>query len=54
MFLTVSERLFALQVPKIVPGKIRAQYETQDELARISESLARGEMTFKKSEGIDR
>lgn len=54
LFLTISERLFALQVPKIVPGKIRAQYETQDELARISESLARGELTFKKPEGIDK
>ena len=54
LLLTISDRLFALQVPKIVPGKIRAQYETQDELARIKESLARGELTFKQAEGIDR
>jgi len=27
LLLTQNERLFALQVPKVVPSKIRAQYE---------------------------
>ena len=32
LLLTVNERLFALQVPKVVPGKIVTQYEEQDQL----------------------
>ena len=27
LLLTVNDRLFALQVPKVVPGKVTAQYE---------------------------
>lgn len=30
LLLTVSERLFALQVPKVIPEKIMAQYEEHD------------------------
>ena len=35
MLLTVNERLFALQIPKVIPGKIRAQYEEQEEIAEM-------------------
>jgi hypothetical protein len=31
LLLTVQERLFALQIPKVVPSKIKAQYEVQAE-----------------------
>ena len=54
LLLTQNERLFALQVPKVVPGRIRAQYEEQEEIAAMKASLQRGEITFKKAEGIDR
>lgn len=54
LLLTVNDRLFALQIPKVVPGKIRAQFEEQEELGEISASLKRGEITFKKPEGVDR
>ena len=30
LLLTVSERLFALQVPKVIPEKIMAQYEEHE------------------------
>jgi len=30
ILLTVTERLFALQIPKVIPEKISAQYEQQD------------------------
>ena len=35
MLLTVNERLFALQIPKVIPGKIKAQYEEQEEIAEM-------------------
>lgn len=54
LLLTQNERLFALQVPKVVPGKIRAQYEEQEEIAHMKASLQRGEVTFKRAEGIER
>lgn len=54
LLLSVSERLFALQVPKVIPSKIRAQYEEQEELIRMKESLSKGEFTYKPPEGIDR
>jgi hypothetical protein len=41
-------------VPKVIPGKIRAQYEEQEQIAAMHESLQRGEITFKRPEGIDR
>jgi hypothetical protein len=43
-----------LQVPKVVPGRIRAQFEEQEEIAEMKASLQRGEITFKKTEGIDK
>lgn len=54
LLLTVNDRLFALQVPKVIPSKIRAQFEEQEQIAAMHESLQRGEITFKKPEGIDR
>lgn len=54
MLLTCNERLFALQVPKAIPGRIQAQYEEQESIAAVQESLRRGEITFAKPEGIDR
>ena len=54
MLLTVNERLFALQIPKVIPGKIKAQYEEQEAIAEMKQSLARGEVTFKAAEGVDR
>jgi len=41
-------------VPKVVPGKIKSQYEEQEDLRNMQESLKRGEITFKKPEGVDR
>ena len=41
-------------MPKVVPGKIRAQYEEQEEIATMKASLQRGEVTFKRAEGIER
>jgi hypothetical protein len=37
-----------------VPGRIRAQYEEQEEIANMKASLQRGEITFKKAEGIEK
>jgi len=54
LLLTVNERLFALQIPKVIPGKIVAQYEEQEHFKAMTESLMRGEETFKPSEGIDK
>ena len=54
LLLTVNDRLFALQVPKVIPDKIKSQYEEQEELAMMQTSLKRGEITFKKPEGVDR
>lgn len=54
LLLTVSERLFALQVPKVIPNRVKAQYEEQEHLARMKASLSIGEITFKAPEGIDR
>ena len=54
LLLTVSERLFALQVPKVIPEKIKAQYEVQDEIKELHASLRRGELTYKKKEGLER
>lgn len=53
LLLTVNDRLFSLQVPKVIPGKIKAQYEDQEDIAVMQKSLANGELTFKKSQGID-
>ena len=39
LLLTQNERLFALQVPKVVPSKIRAQYEEQEEIVHMQASL---------------
>lgn len=41
-------------MPKVIPGKIRAQFEEQEEIAEMKASLQRGEITFKKAEGIER
>lgn len=41
-------------MPKVIPSKIRAQYEEQEKIAAMHESLQRGEITFKRPEGIDR
>jgi hypothetical protein len=49
LLLTVNDRLFSLQVPKVIPGKIKAQYEDQEDIAVMQKSLANGELTFKKS-----
>ena len=54
LMLTVNQRLFALQNPKIIPGRIVTQYEEQDNLKKMRESLMRGETTYKKKEGIER
>lgn len=54
LLLTVNERLFALQIPKVIPDKIVAQYEEQEEIARMAESLKRGEQTFRAPEGIQK
>lgn len=54
LLLTVNDRLFALQVPKVIPTKIKAQYEEQQEIAEMKESLLRGEITFAQPEGIDK
>lgn len=54
LLLTVSERLFALQVPKVIPEKITAQYEEQEQLKALQDSIRRGELTFKKKEGLER
>ena len=54
ILLTCNERLFALQVPKAIPGKIQAQYEEQEAIVAVQQSLQRGEITFAKAEGIDR
>ena len=54
MLLTVNDRLFALQVPKVIPTKIKAQYEEQEEIARMKDSLLKGEITFAQPEGIER
>lgn len=35
LLLTVNERIFAMQVPKVVPGKIVTQYEEQEALATL-------------------
>lgn len=52
LLLTVNDRLFALQVPKVVPGKIVAQYEEQEAIRNQKTSLS--EMLKTKKEGIDR
>jgi hypothetical protein len=54
LLLTCNERLFALQVPKAIPTRITAQYEAEEQLVRMKESLARGEITFAKREGMAR
>jgi hypothetical protein len=54
LLLSCNERLFALQVPKAIPSKITAQYEEEEQLVRMKESLARGEITFAQREGMDR
>ena len=54
MLLTCNDRLFALQVPKAIPGRITAQFEEQERIAAVNESLRKGEITFAKAEGIDR
>ena len=41
-------------MPKAIPSKITAQYEEEEQLIRMKESLARGEITFAKREGMDR
>ena len=33
LLLTVNDRIFALQVPKVVPNKIMTQYEEQEQLS---------------------
>ena len=35
LLLTVNDRIFALQVPKVVPGKIVTQYEEQEAMATL-------------------
>lgn len=35
LLLTVNDRIFALQVPKVVPGKIVTQYEEQEALSSL-------------------
>ena len=54
LLLTVNDRLFALQVPKVIPTKIKAQYEEQEEIAEMKQSLLRGEIDFARPEGIDK
>ena len=54
LLLTVSDRLFALQVPKVIPDRIMAQYEEHDQYKLLQESIARGEVSFKKKEGLER
>ena len=39
MLLTVQERLFALQIPKVAPSKIKSQYEVQAEQDAYVQSL---------------
>jgi len=41
-------------MPKVIPDKITSQYEQEEHLLFMKESLKRGEITFKKPEGIDR
>lgn len=54
LLLTVSERLFALQVPKVIPDKIQAQYEEHDMFKQLQDSIQRGEVVLKKKEGLER
>lgn len=39
MLLTVQPKIFALPVPKLVPTKIKAQFEIEDEFRRSSKLL---------------
>lgn len=48
MLLTVNDRLFSLQVPKVIPGKIKSQYEEQEEIALMKESIKKGDLSFQK------
>ena len=41
-------------MPKAIPSKVKAQYEEQEDIMEMKRSLARGEITFAKPEGIDR
>lgn len=41
-------------MPKVIPGKIKSQYEEQEEIAQMKESLKKGELSFQKQEGIDK
>lgn len=52
LLLTVNERLFALQIPKVVPGKIQAQFEQQESIQKMKESIMKG--TYRPAEGIDK
>ena len=54
LLLTVNDRLFSLQVPKIIPSKIKAQYEVQDDLTMIKDSIRMGELSFQRAEGIEK
>ena len=57
MLQTISDRLFAMPVPKVVPTKILAQFEQEDDtMKKISAgtfSFSSKDVTF-KPEGIDR
>jgi hypothetical protein len=55
MFQTVSERIFAMPVPKVVPTKILAQYEQEeDTMKKIKEGTYALTNTAGKPEGMDR
>lgn len=53
MLMTVSERIFAMPVPKVVPTKILAQFEQEEQTMK---QIAEGTFSFSplKPEGIDR
>ena len=55
MLQTVSDRLFAMPVPKIVPTKIKAQYEQEEETMKmISEGTYSLSKYSTRAEGIDK
>ena len=55
MLQTVSDRLFSMPMPKVVPTKIRAQYEQEEEtMKNIEDGTFSFSKQFTKLEGIDR
>jgi hypothetical protein len=54
MLLTIQDKLFANQSPKVLPDSITAQYDAQEMIKQMNDSVARGETTFKRPEGTDR